>query len=74
MATNREILNERDIADILIALEHSRRNHHCVVNGLIASENALYTINRKCARSCEECINNWLNEPAVILPIKKEEN
>lgn len=74
MPTNREMLNKLDIADILITLEHSRRDHKCVVNGLIDSQDALYTINRKCSRSCEECINNWLDEPAVVLPVKKEEN
>lgn len=73
MATNREILNNRDIADILTTLEHSRRNHRCVINGLIDSQDALYTIERKCTGNCEKCINDWLDEPAVILPIKEEE-
>lgn len=73
MLTNREMLNNQDIADVLITLEHSRRDHKCVINSLIDSLDALYTINRRCARSCEECINNWLDEPAVVLPVKKEE-
>lgn len=73
MATNREVLNNRDIADILMTLEHSRRDHRCVVNGLIDSQDALYTIDRKCGKTCEKCINDWLDEPAVVLPIKKEE-
>lgn len=72
MPTNREMLNNRDIADILITFEHSRRDHHCVVNGLIKQEDALYTLNRKCSRSCEECILKWLDEPAVVLPMKEE--
>lgn len=74
MPTNREMLNKRDITDILITLEHSRRDRHCVVNGLIESEDALYTLNRKCGRTCEECILKWLEEPAVELPMKEEEN
>lgn len=74
MPTNREILMKRDIADILFTLEHSRRDDLCVINGLIRSEDALYIIDRKCSRSCEECITNWLDEPPIVLPVKKEEN
>lgn len=73
MPTNREMLNKRDIADILIILEESRRNHKCVINGLTDPRNdALYAITRKCGRSCEECILKWLDEPAVVLPMKEE--
>lgn len=49
MHTNSEILNKPDIADILITLESSRRRDKCVINSLIGSSDALYTINRNVA-------------------------
>jgi hypothetical protein len=73
MATNGEMLNKQDIADVLITIENEvQRGRRCIVNILSNSFNALYRIERKCSGKCEECILKWLDEPAVILPMKDE--
>lgn len=74
MVTNREVLNNQDITDVLITLGRTMRaGHRCVINILTNSTDALYRIERKCTGNCEKCINDWLDEPAVVLPMIKEE-
>lgn len=71
MPTNREILNNQDIAKILTTLEDGiKRNYRCVINILNESSNSKYNIERKCVKNCAGCINDWLDEEAIVLPTR----
>lgn len=52
MLTNREVLNNQDIAKILTTSEKGiQRNYRCVINILNESSNSKYNIERKCVKT-----------------------
>lgn len=74
MPTNREMLNKRGIENVLIAIEDTiYSTHYCVIDILNNSPDTPYDIKRKCIGKCDECIRNWVDEHAVLLPKKEEE-
>lgn len=71
MPTNREVLNNQDIANLLITIEDGmQRGCRCVINVLNESSNATYNVYRKCGKNCADCIKDWLDEEALALPIR----
>lgn len=71
MSTNREVLNNQDIAELLITIEDGmRRGCICVINVLNESSSAVYNVERKCVKNCAGCIKDWLDEEALVLPAR----
>lgn len=70
MPTNREVLNNQDISELLIVIEDGmQRGCRCVINVLNESSNMKYNVYRKCVKNCAGCIKDWLDEAALVLPI-----